>query len=163
MFSYMNAPVSGAGARIYNHPKLIVNKKTLVVLLLEAPNVRAQRRQKITVFHRRAHQAALNAHDGLRILRGMESLLNYYLRAIFVVGHLVCSCTWAERDYWSAIAATRVLQRRVGPLVDLAGPAAAKMDYVCTICCALLYNTQWHDHTPSAAHVEECCEASLAK
>ena len=41
--------------------------------------------------------------------------------------------------------------------------AAAKMDYVRTICCALLYNTQWHDDTPGAAHVEERCEALLAK
>ena len=30
-------------------------------------------------------------------------------------------------------------------------------------CSALLYNTQWHDDTPGAAHVEECCEALLAK
>ena len=37
------------------------------------------------------------------------------------------------------------------------------MDYVGTICCALLYNTEWHDDTPGAAHVEECCEALLAK
>ena len=37
------------------------------------------------------------------------------------------------------------------------------MDYDRTICCALTYNTQWHDYTPGAAHVEECCEAVLAK
>ena len=30
-------------------------------------------------------------------------------------------------------------------------------------CCALLYNTQWHDVTPVAVHVEDCCEALLAK
>ena len=51
----------------------------------------------------------------------------------------------------------------MGLLVDLAGPAAAKMHYVRTICCALSYNTQWHDHTRGAAHVEECCEALPAK
>ena len=32
-----------------------------------------------------------------------------------------------------------------------------------TICCALLYNMQWHDSTPGAAHVEECCEALVAE
>ena len=37
------------------------------------------------------------------------------------------------------------------------------MDYVRTICCALLYNMQWHDAMPGAAHVEECCEPLLAK
>ena len=37
------------------------------------------------------------------------------------------------------------------------------MDYVRTICCALLYNTQWHDNTPGAPHVEEGYEAVLAK
>ena len=37
------------------------------------------------------------------------------------------------------------------------------MDYLRTICCALLYNTQWHDDTHGSAHVEECCEAMLAK
>ena len=71
------------------------------------------------------------------------------------------SCTWAWRTDGSCILATCALQRCVGLLVDLAGPAAAKMDYVRTICCALLYNTQWHDDTPGAAHVEECCEAGL--
>ena len=37
------------------------------------------------------------------------------------------------------------------------------MDYVRAICCAPLYNTQWHDERPRAAHVEEWCEALLAK
>ena len=72
------------------------------------------------------------------------------------------NCTWAGRADGSRIVAARVLQRCVGLLVNLAGPAAAKMDYVRTICCALLYNTQWHDDTHGAAHVEECCEALLA-
>ena len=55
------------------------------------------------------------------------------------------------------------LERSVGLLVILGCRAAAKMDYVRTICCALLYNTQWHDDTPYLAHVEECCEALLTK
>ena len=91
----------------------------------------------------------------MRILWGLEYLLNCYLPAIFVVGHLVRNCTWAGRADRTGIVATCVLQRCVGLLVDLGGPVAAKMDYVRTICCALLYNTQWHD--------EECCEALLAK
>ena len=61
------------------------------------------------------------------------------------------------------MVATCVFQRCVRLLVDLAGPAAAKMDYVRTICYALLYNTPPHNDTPTAAHVEECCEAVLAK
>ena len=163
LFSYITTPVFGAGARIYNHPKLIVIEKTIAALLLSAPDIRAQLRQKITQFEGRANQAALNTQDGLRILRGLESHLNYYLPAIFVVGHLVRNCTWAGRADGTGIVATCVLQRCVGLLVDLAGPVAAKMDYVRTICCALLYNTEWHDDTPGAAHVEECCEALLAK
>ena len=63
----------------------------------------------------------------------------------------------------SGIVATCVLQRFAGVLVDLAGLAAAKMDYLRTICCALLYNTQWHNNTPLVAHVEESCRALLAK
>ena len=93
----------------------------------------------------------------------MESLLNYYLPAIFVVEHLVRNCTWAGCADWSGIVAMCVLQRCVGLLVDLAGPAAAKMDNVRTIGCALLYNTQWHEKTPRAADVEDCCEAPLVK
>ena len=73
------------------------------------------------------------------------------------------SCTWAGHADGPGIVATCVLQRYVGLLVDLASPAAAKMDYVRTICSALLYNTPWHDDTPGAAHVEECCEALLTK
>ena len=110
-------------------------------------------RQKITLFEGRADQGALNTQDGLRILRGLESLLNYYLSAVFVVGHLVRNCTWARRADGTSIVATCVLQRCVGLLVDLAGPATAKMDYVRTICYALLYNTQWHDDTRGVAHV----------
>ena len=144
-------------------PKVIVIEKTIAALLLAAPDIRAQLRHKITLREGRANQAALNTQDGLRILRSLGSLLNYYLLAIFVLGHLVRDCTWARRANGSSIVATCVLQRCVGLLVDLAGPAAAKMDYVRTICCALLYNTQQHDDTPGAAHVEECCEALLAK
>ena len=33
------------------------------------------------------------------------------------------------------------------------------MDYVRTICYTLLYNTQWHDDTPGAPNVEDCCKA----
>ena len=153
----------GAGAHIYSHPKLIVIEKTIAPLLLAAPDIRAQLRQKITLFEGRANQAALNTQDGLRTLRGLESLLNYYLLAIFLVGHLVRNYTWAGRADETGIVATCVLQRCVGLLVDLAGPVAAKTDYVRTICYALLYNRQWHDDTPGAAHVEECCESLLAK
>ena len=162
LFSYITAPVFGAGARIYDHPKLIVMEKTIAAFLFVALDVRAQLRQKTTLFEGRADQAALNTQDGLRILRGLESLLNYYLPAIFVVGNLVLNCTWAGRADGSGIVATCVLQCCVGLLVHLVGPAKAKMDYVRTICCALLYDTQRHDDTPSAAHVEECCEALLA-
>ena len=122
----------GAGARIYHHPKPIVIEETVVVLLLAPPDIRAQLRQKITLFEGRADQAALNTYEGLRILRGVESLLDYYLSAIFVVGHLVRSCTWAGCAERSGIVATCVLQRCVGLYIDLAGPAAAKMDYVRT-------------------------------
>ena len=161
--SFITAPIFGAAARKDDHPKLIVIEKTIAALLLAAPDIRPQLQHKITLFEGRADQAALNTQDWLRNLRGLESLLNCYLAAIFVVGHLVHSCTWAGRADGSGIVASCVLQRCVGLLVDLAGPAAAKMDYVRTICCALLYNTQWHDDTPCAAHVEECCDALLAK
>ena len=163
LFSYITAPVFGAGARIYDLHKVIVIEKNIAPLLLAAPDIRAQLRQKIILSEGRAGEATLNTQDGLRILRGLESLLNYYLPAIFVVGHLVRNCTWAGRADGSGIVATCVLQRCVGLLVDLANPAAAKMDYVRTICCALQYNTQWHDHTPGAAHVEECVEGLQAK
>ena len=56
----------------------------------------------------------LHTQDALRILRGLEALLNYYLPAIFVVGHLVRSCTWAGRaDGSTGIVATCARQRRV--------------------------------------------------
>ena len=45
-FSFITAPVLRAGARIYNHPKLIVIEKTLATLLLAALDIRAQLQQK---------------------------------------------------------------------------------------------------------------------
>ena len=55
----------------------------------------------------------LHMQDALRILRGLEALLNY-LPAIFVLGHLVRSCTWAGRsDGSTGIVATCALQRCV--------------------------------------------------
>ena len=60
LFSYITAPVFGAGARIYNHAKLIVLEKTIAALLLSAPDIRAQLRQNITLFEGRANQAALD-------------------------------------------------------------------------------------------------------
>ena len=163
LFSYVMAPVFGAGARIYNHPKLIVIEKTIVALLLAAPGIQAQLKRKITLFQGCGNQAAPITQAGLRILWGLESLLDYYLLAIFVVGHLVRNRTPGRRADGSGIVATCVLKRCVGLLVDRAGPIVAKMDYVRTICCALVYSTQWHDDTPGAAHVEECCEALLTK
>ena len=63
LFSYITAPVFGAGARIYNHPELIVIQKTMNALLLAAPDRRAQRWQKITSFEGRADQAGgLHCH-----------------------------------------------------------------------------------------------------
>ena len=112
LFSYITAPVFGAGARTYNHPKLIVIEKTIAALLLAAPHIRAQLQQKITTFEGRADQAALNTKDGLRKFRGLESLLNYCLLAIFVVGHLVRNCTWAgrRRDWYSSHVCTSTLR-----------------------------------------------------
>ena len=140
LISDITAPVFGAGARMYNHPKLIVIEKTIDALLVAAPNIQAQLTQQSTLFEGRANQAALNTKDALRILRGLESLRNSYLPAIFVVGHLVRNCTGAGRADGTVVVATSVLQRCVGLFVDL--PAVAKMDYVRTICCAVLYNTQ---------------------
>ena len=128
LFSYIIAPVFWAGAHTCNHPKLIVIEKTIAALLLAAPNMRAQLRQKITLFEGRANQASLHTKDWLRILWGLETLLNYDLPAIVVVGHIGHNCTWAGRADGSGIVATCVLQRCVGLLVDLAGPVAAKMD-----------------------------------
>ena len=99
----------------------------------------------------------------LCIFRGLNALPNYYIPAILVVGHLVRSCTWAARTHGSGIITTCALQRFVAQLVDLARLSTAKMDYVHTICYTFVYNTQWHDDTPGAAHVEERCEALLAK
>ena len=163
LFLFITTPVFGPGARIYNHPKLIVIDKTLAALLLAVPNIRAQLRQNIALFEGRAAQAALKIQDGLRMLRGLEAFLDYYLPAIFVVGHLVRSCISVGCANGYGIVATCLLQRCVGLLVDLAGLVASQMDDVRTTCCALVYNTQCHDNAPGAAHVQECCEALLAK
>ena len=104
----------------------MVIEKATAALLLAAPNMRAQPHQKMTLFEGRADRAALNTRDGLRILRGLECLLNYSLLAICVVGHFVRSCTWARRADGSGLVATCVLHRCVGLLVDLAGPAERK-------------------------------------
>ena len=109
LVSYITAPVFGASARIYNHHKLIVIEKSIAALLVAAPDIRAQIRQKITLFEGCADQAALNTQDGLRILWGLECFLNHYLQAIFVVGHLVRNCTWAGRADGSGVVATCVL------------------------------------------------------
>ena len=78
LFAHITAPVFEAGARIYNHPKLIVIEKNLASLLLVAPDVRPPLRQKIALLEGRADQAAPNTQDGLRIFRGLDALLNYY-------------------------------------------------------------------------------------
>ena len=82
----------------------------------------------------------MSTQVSLRILQGLDVLLNYHLPATFVLGHLVRNCTGAgcANDY--GIAATCALHRCVALLVDLASTTAAKMDYARTICCALLYH-----------------------
>ena len=71
-----------------------------------------------------------------------------YLPAIFVVGHLVRSCTWAGRADGLGMVGTCVLQRCAGLLLDLASPSAAKMYYVRTIFLCL-----WLSGPPRVPHV----------
>ena len=85
LFSYITAPVIGAGACIYNHPILLVIEKTIASLLLAAPDIHAQLRQKPILLGGRADEATVTIRDGLRIFWGVASLLNYYLSSIFVV------------------------------------------------------------------------------
>ena len=80
LFSHITTPVLGTGARIYNHPKLIVIEKTIGALFLAAPDI-----GQITFRERCADEATLTIRDGLRILRAVKSLPNY-------PGHL-CSGT----------------------------------------------------------------------
>ena len=60
LFAYINAPVLGTGAHLYNHSKLTVIENSLVALLMAAPDIQPQFWQKITMFEGRADQAALH-------------------------------------------------------------------------------------------------------
>ena len=81
LFAHITAPVFEACVRMYNQPKLIVTERNLAAL--SQPRTYGHRcsKKKLPCFQGRGDQAALHTHDGLRILRGLDGLLNYYLRS----------------------------------------------------------------------------------
>lgn len=101
----------------------------------------------------------------LRVLRGLESLLAFYVPALFGLGVLVRQCTWEGRPDQSVKGdvARKVLEQTLAILVHLYSDWEAKEEYVRTIAVALMLWEPWFSNLPGCCFVEESCEAMLSR
>lgn len=96
-------------------------------------------------------------------LEGFLTLLNVYCPALLVLGCAVRDCTWDGRQATRGKQACGILQDCLALLVNLLGSGAHRVEYVRTICVALLGWNKWMDAIPGCCFQEENCEALLSR
>ena len=98
-------------------------------------------------------------------MRGVQALLDYYVPALFVLGHDVRELTWQGRAGGTVKGnvARRVLQRSLLLQVHLLQDWECRAEYSRTLSIALLQWQPWMSSLPGCCFVEESCEALLSR
>ena len=125
--------------------------------------VRAQRAREVQRQLRDAWRARGVLQDRLTCATGMDVLLNDYAPMCLILGSGVRSCTWELVANHTGAEARRVLVRCLLVLMRLNEGREVAVEYVRTVCVALLLWTDWHDEVPAAWFCEETCEAALSR
>ena len=113
---------------------------------------------------RRAHgRAEHQAEHCLRQMEAMEALVNHYVPALFVIGHLVRECNWNGRDASTARHARDSMLYAACVMMSLLGDRASGNEHLRDVCLALLAWQHWHDGLRGAMFSEEVAEASLGR
>ena len=99
----------------------------------------------------------------LKVLVALDSLINFYLPAVFRVGYKVRSCTWEGRNANSGVWAKDVMEEVSILLVHLLQDTECKNEYVRTLSVALATWQPWMSKIPADCFMEESCEAMLSR
>jgi hypothetical protein len=161
-----------AGATISCQRKVIYLEKLFGAMLLAAPGVRgtlvsslAQARRRVEERARAGLPREPEEAGTLELLLGLESLVNFFLPAVFTIGHKVRSLTWEGQPGGTqrGDAARVVLEQCLVLHLALQRDFGCHLEYTRTLSVALLTWQPWMSSLPGCCFVEESCEAMLSR
>jgi hypothetical protein len=162
------------GDRVVAQRKLLYIEKLFAAILLGAPRFKSQLDERVKVLERDVQnlKSKENDVDGeiytkrqtlLNILKGLQSLVYFYLPAVFRIGYLSRNCTWEGREEKSSKNVQSLLEEVLVLLVHLLQDKDCHNEYVRTLAVALSTWQLWHSKLPAASFMEESCEAMLSR
>ena len=162
MVAFSNGVVP-VGAPVYAFPKLIFMERMFACLFVTAAKYKVRIQQKLTLLRARCHPPLVVSSPAGRLLgqaHALYVLLFEYTPALFLIGHLVRECGWSA---CSGEVAHKVLRYCFVALSHLLYEFRYNVEYLRTVGTALLVWGRWYDILPGRCHVEESCEALLAR
>ena len=149
--------------------KLLYLERLFVALLLAAPKLKEQLHNKILQVQSVIEQGASDQVEQVKLkklnnlLVGLQTLLCFYLPAVFRVGYLVRCCTWEGRAAGSGTTAKQVIEDVFVLLVHLLQEKCCKNEYVRTLGVAIITWQSFMSRMPAVCFVEESCKALLSR
>jgi hypothetical protein len=147
---------------------LLFLEKLFAALLLAAPKLADQLKNKIDQVKARAEQEddqveEIKLKKFIQLLDGLQSLLYFYIPAVFRVGYHVRCCTWDGRGSGTGATARQVMEDVFVLLCHLLQHRAGKNEYVRTLAVALITWQSFMNRVPGVCFAEESCEALLSR
>ena len=165
LLALLEFPDCKAGDRLVAQRKLLFTEKLFASLLLGAPRLKNQLNSRAAEL--RAASTSPDFSDAnrllLKYLTALQSLLFFYLPAVFRLGYKVRSCTWEGREVGSGVWAREIMEQTFLLLLHLLKDADCKNEYVRTLSVALVTWQPWMSRIPAVCFVEESCEALLSR
>ena len=152
------------GDKVPTRFKVAHMERTIASLLLLPNDVKNRleiRRAMLMVHSERPYTAAVQR--GIEQLTALRTLINEYVPAIFMCGHYVRWCHWDGLSLDSGSTAFDALGFAFHIMLPLVSPHQNKVEYIRSLCAAMLSWQPWHHGAASACFGEEMCEAMLAK
>ena len=167
LFALLENPDMKAGGRVIAQRKLLYLEKLFASLLLGAPKVKDQLLRRLQSCDEQISQEGGSSSSGrqnlIKVLKALDTLLLFYLPAVFRVGYAVRRCTWEGRSANTGHWAKDILEQVLVLLVHLLQDKDGKNEYVRTLSVALISWRPWMSKIPAVCFVEESCEALLSR
>ena len=118
--------------------------------------LRLQQRHELVV------KELVSLRDRKNHLVALRLLVEEYAPGCLLLGYLVRDCHWKHRELGTGGAAKKVLLASLLMQLGLC-ERPRQVEYVRTLCIALLNWREWNDSVPGHAYAEESNEASLSR
>ena len=162
IFALLEHSNIGEGMRLHCAKKVLhVEKVVCALLLVRHTLVPAIQAELSAMDHNGRRPQSLAVQKTW--LNGFLVLLNVYCPMLLAIGNSVRNCTWDGRKEAKGKEARQVLQDCLVLLVNLLGDTRGRVEYVRTLCVALLGWSKWMDSLPGCCFQEENCEALLSR